>query len=430
MDQYHDKIWGLLFIANLCVYGLILYNTFSQRNLNIFQVFNQIELQFHFDVSKILISAVAINTLNLLFALKFPKFYINSSLYIQFLASLVAIAGGLYAAVSDGNLWAFLGVFLILILNIFIFTSRRSYVNFSSILLKNSASVLAKYPSLFAVEFFESVIIGIVILLNTLFFYIAYSEDKETSLFSPLIYFLFSTYWIINTVYYICSMTTAGVVGYELFLEKKNMPRFPVLSSFMRACTKQFGSAALAGLILAVIETLSVLVESLNPKNKRKKNKKNKDDKDDSQLGYIIQYILYYICSIILDILRKTFSYLSSQALILCQIYGISFKNASQQWASQSFNQICDNINAHSIIKTAFVIHFSIINIVSCLIFLFFGFSGFYFVSTFIFSYIIFYFLYSSFTTISNTFILSYAKSDVSFRTNFRDLYDAFFGIN
>ena len=118
MDQYHDKIWGLLFIANLCVYGLILYNTFSQRNLNIFQVFNQIELQFHFDVSKILISAVAINILNLLFALKFPKFYINSSLYIQFLASLVAIAGGIYAAVSDVYLWAFLGVFLILILNI------------------------------------------------------------------------------------------------------------------------------------------------------------------------------------------------------------------------------------------------------------------------------------------------------------------------
>lgn len=103
-------------------------------------------------------------------------------------------------------------------------------------------------------------------------------------------------------------MITAGVVGFRFFLgNSKNIPKNPVLASFKRAITKNFGTACYAGLVLSIIETFKSFVDLLqyfidnSPKEENNQDEiSDKNSKKEVNVLIIYLRTLYYILKPIL----------------------------------------------------------------------------------------------------------------------------------
>lgn len=135
--------------------------------------------------------------------------------------------------------------------------------------------------------------------------------------FNPFFY-LFSVFmylWVSVFLSYALFVSICGVAGTVYFLEGTEcMPQNPVWDSFVRAIGHSGGSSACASFIVAVIEFLKFIVQSLN--------------KNDNVLVAIISLIA--LC--LLSILECIFKFISHYGLIYCSLFGVPFFEGSRRF--------------------------------------------------------------------------------------------------
>ena len=232
----------------------------------------------------------------------------------------------------------------------------KKRINAVTTLFSESGKILTRHSSLLFLQGFQSIflltIIGFFILP------IIYIEWKNLST-KMLIYYIFTLYWVYETFYYVLYMTTAGVVANDIFFKGTSQEnKYPVLSSFKRAMTYTFGTAAFAGVILAVIKVLHFLVESLNPKNRKKRN----SDDDKNQNLEILLDILYCCLKSLLNIIESNYRYMTRNALIYCAVFGLPYQQACRRWINKGFQVRIDQYYKETMINyTIIVIQFFII---------------------------------------------------------------------
>lgn len=389
-SKYHGMTWSILFLVNLAITFFVFYyvidqtvgfnlslKMFSSNNGNyetVKESYPEFDNQEFYGSIKYVkrsikfatVATVISNLIHLFYAILFPKIYIKFHLVLSMVFSVIpAILLFMPQASSfrqgDNSLWGIIITLGFAGLGIWSFFYLQKYVDTSAQLMKASATLLKKHPSLLLIEMIQSFIL---LIINILYFVslTAIRTCSSTVQFNPMIYVygVFTYYWIIMTIYYTCYMTTAGVIGYEFYLrDTDSMPKNIVFYSFKRSITTNFGSAVFAGFILAIIQTLKFLVEFLNPKNRKnkKKKKENSDDddndKDDSQMAKILLYVLYYALNCILSLLESYFSFMSRQALVYCAVFGCSYKEGCDRYHNNNFSAKISKLQHESIISGA-----------------------------------------------------------------------------
>ncbi|XP_064615928.1 choline transporter-like protein 2 isoform X2 [Liolophura sinensis] len=102
---------------------------------------------------------------------------------------------------------------------------------------------------------------------------IKYGGDEYT--FYLQIYNLFMLFWLVNFFIALGQMTLAGAFAsyYWAFTKPKDIPTFPLLSSFGRCIRYHLGTLAFGALIIAIVQLIRVFLEYLDAKLKAAENK-------------------------------------------------------------------------------------------------------------------------------------------------------------
>jgi hypothetical protein len=157
------------------------------------------------------------------------------------------------------------------------------------------------------------------------------------ALWSPWLYFyfLFSYFWVTLTIQYVVYMAVSGVFATWYFLnETEYYPESPVAASFKRACTTSFGSAALGGFLLAVVQTLEALVQS-------------SASSTDSVAMLVVR-----CCALCLLAIVKCFVQLVTRyALIYCATFGVPFVEGCRRYLELMCTRYAELLLGHLIIN-------------------------------------------------------------------------------
>ena len=187
---------------------------------------------------------------------------------------------------------------------------------FSAAIFKQSIVLVLRY---FQIMFFWFLMVIVSSLFNLAFSFIVYliqANDWSNYLY---IYVVFSFAWIAQTISYLSFMVASGLAASWYFLDRTlYFPRYPILSSAKRAFTTSFGSAALAGLIMAVIHVLEVIVRAPPSTNNQ-------------VLNAVIQ-ILKCIAQCILSVMKGCFARINQFSLCYVSIYGVPFGEGVRRW--------------------------------------------------------------------------------------------------
>jgi hypothetical protein len=298
----------------------------------------------------------------------------------------------------------------------------RKYIPLSAAVFKITTRIICRFPSIILLVLLQIVVEAI---LTTAFGLWIYFIDYIN--WSPwlYIYVVLSYFWITLAFGYVVYMTCAGLGASYYFLNGTPYePRFPVLSSFKRACTTSFGSASFAAFILAVIETLKFLVKM------RTKNNENA----------AIQ-ILRCLAMCILACLEMCVRWITRYALIYCATFGVPFKEGCRRWAELSCKRFVDVLISGNVINQSLVFNFLLFTIGGALL----GFGignavigdevygpdkedvarGLLAVSCCMFTLAIFAVLEKPLISISDTLLVCYAERPEQLRTTASELYDA-----
>jgi hypothetical protein len=155
------------------------------------------------------------------------------------------------------------------------------------------------------------------------------------------VYLCFSFLWISVTLGYTVYLTLAGIGASWYFLnDTEHMPRSPIFPSLKRALTTSFGSAAFAGLIMAVIELLKIFIH-------------RRPDRNENACIAIMRCLA--MC--ILHCIEACFSYVARYALIYCAAFGVPFKEGCRRWVELSCKRFADLVVSGSIIKSVLVLN-------------------------------------------------------------------------
>ncbi|ESP04362.1 hypothetical protein LOTGIDRAFT_136300, partial [Lottia gigantea] len=134
------------------------------------------------------------------------------------------------------------------------------------------------------------------------------------------IYNLFMLFWLVNFVVALGQMTLAGAFAsyYWAFNKPKDIPAFPILSSFWRSIRYHLGTLAFGSLLIAIVQLIRVFLEYLDHKLKGSENPVAK---------FLMKCLkCFFWC------LEKFLKFLNKNAYIMCAVYGknfcISAKNA------------------------------------------------------------------------------------------------------
>jgi hypothetical protein len=204
----------------------------------------------------------------------------------------------------------------------FLYCLTCKYFKFSAAVLKTSCKIIRRHPSMLLLVMLDSVLeIGISV-IYTLCFY-----GVVAALWSPwlYLYFLFSYFWVTLTIKYVVYMAVSGVFSTWYFLDDTEYyPSSPVSASFKRACTTSFGSAALAGFLLAVVHTLETIVKMTK------------------QREHIIFKIIRCCAKCVLMIVRCFIEFVTRYALIYCAAFGVPFVEGCRRFVELMCTRYAD----------------------------------------------------------------------------------------
>ncbi|KAJ1677546.1 putative choline transporter, neither null mutation nor overexpression affects choline transport, partial [Spiromyces aspiralis] len=206
------------------------------------------------------------------------EFIINMS-YTLVVAAM--LAGAIYYLVA--RVW-FAGALLLaggLLTGYLWFKYWRHYVKFTSAILKAVCRVFWKFTSTLWASFVFLVvacgfsILWALVLAGSLKYFscetdtssqgVKHKVCKEgASKVLSLIYLVFAYYWIVQVLSGVLYTTICGVFGTHFFFPDGQYPyKNPLLSSLRRATTYSFGSVCFGSLILAIIQTIRLMIKNM-----------------------------------------------------------------------------------------------------------------------------------------------------------------------
>ncbi|KAG9322389.1 hypothetical protein KVV02_005272 [Mortierella alpina] len=287
---------------------------------------------------------LALSSILLSFALSFGYFVLiqtKTAFLVKFtflFSVFVTVAMGVFLIMSGSLFWGGLNM-LVGILVLFMYKYWAAKMPFAVELLKTVTSVTRKYPATLAVA------------LSGLFVQIAWSafwifslavnysvfqrisncrvEDDQdgkgkivcdnNKLYMVMIYLNFVMFWNSEVVKNVVHVTISGVFGAYYFFEgsASGVPSSPTLSSAKRALTTSFGSICFGSLLIALLQTLRYILNSL------------RSDSDDGLSAFLAM-----CASCILSCLEGLFEIFNKFAFTQVAIYGKPFiQAASDTWA-------------------------------------------------------------------------------------------------
>ena len=275
-----------------------------------------------------LLIGVVLTILHSLYCTLVPMFYIKFGFWMLIIISFLCCIPGLLF----GSFLILIFPLLTAIIALITYCCVKKYIPFSAAVMKQSCFILWKNPSVFFLLFVEIVFeIGISLLF---IFSALYYIISEWSYFG-YIYYLFGYYWIMETINYIVYMTIAGVASQFYFLsDTEYYPRHPVWASFKRAATSSFGSAALAGFLMAVVNVCQSIANEA------------------SREGGLIA-VLACIARCILCIIECFLNIITKYALIYCATFGVPFKEGCRRWLELESKLFVGTLVNSCIISTA-----------------------------------------------------------------------------
>jgi len=210
----------------------------------------------------------------------------------------------------------YIPIFLFLVALVLFFCCRK-YFPLTIAIMKMSVRILWDNPSLIVVELIQT---GIT-LVSSIFFAISFVliVINEWS-YLVYLYYVFSYFWVTITFGYVIYMTSAGVASTWYFLTNSAYyPESPVWASFKRAFTTSFGSASVAGFLLAAVKTLQYIVEQARKETKN-----------------LLCAVLACIALCLLAILKTFVEFMNRYALIYCATFGVPFFEGCRRWLELS----------------------------------------------------------------------------------------------
>lgn len=325
--QWNDLFWNIFFwvnfvatIALAAFIGYSVYKNVNDKSRNSAEDKEEMTKQtFMRDFGIGVGVGVALNIIHFVYASYAPLIYIKLGLWI---GVILAVILALIPYFAFKVYYFFIYPAFFLIISIVVFCMMYRYIPFSAAVLQKTCWIIRHYPSIIMIcifQFFLNIIICSI--FSVLVVGIAYLKWS----YAIYVYVLFSFYWTITTLGYVIYMTGAGLASSWYFLyDTPYFPRHPTWESFKRAMTTSFGSASLAGFLLAVVETLKAIIEQRT---------------DDS-----VTAIFQCIALCILSCLECLIKWLNRYALIYCATFGVPYVEACRRWAELSCKKFADVI--------------------------------------------------------------------------------------
>lgn len=357
---------------------------------------------------------VVINILHFVYAIFGAKIYIHLGLWLPFIICLIICVLIAYFI----KLWAILVVpALVGLITVICYCCLRKYIPFSAAVFRKTMKLILKYPSLIFFTFLQMVVS---IILNIIFSIMIYCTSYLGYTAFLYIWAVFSFFWTNLTYYYVTYMTGAGLAASYYFLnDTEYFPKNPVLQSYKRAMTTSFGSASVAGFLLAVIKTLRWLVDSISTNN-------------------IIIFFIILIIQCILCILEWVFSFLNHYGLIYCATFGVKYSEGCRRWLELSSKRFANVICSGCIINISVTYNWFVFSISSGILGALIGyyvigskynsddqysFMVFCAIFTCLFACFIFNVLGAPIEVISDTLLVCFAEHPERMKTTANDLY-------
>lgn len=275
------------------------------------------------------LAAVILNFLHGLFLTVAPGGYIKFGFVVGIIFLVIcALIPALF------GLW-FLFVFpaIFAVLTLIVYCCIKDRIPLSAAVLKYSMKILWKNPSLFFVIILEAIIDAV---CGLMFVLLAISVVIAQWSYLVYIYFLLSYFWVTLTFGYVVYMTVAGVGATWYFLnDTEYYPKHPVWESFKRAATTSFGSASIAGFLMAVVKTLRAIVSTSSGNNQ----------------GPLA--ILACIALCLLSILECIVQWINRYALIYCAVFGVPFGEGCRRFAELEVKKFAGVLINSCIVDTA-----------------------------------------------------------------------------
>ena len=339
-----DMIWAILFWINFIItlgltIGVILADTpnndndpqpspqpYQQTNNGTrntlsddFYDENITENGVYRDIGISLAAGLVINIVHFCYASFAPYAYVRFGLFI---GVVISIALSLISCFTVGSfLFLFYPVFFVFIA-LLMYCVMKEYIPVSAAVLKQTCKLIRSYPSIIFLCLFQGILDVAVNLMYGILIFMIYQKEWSYILY---IYVVLSYYWVIMTFGYVTYMTGAGLGASWYFLNNTvYFPRSPVWQSFKRAMTTSFGSASLAGFLIAIIEVFKYLARSAM-------------DSDNTCVS-----ILGCIAMCFISCLEVFTRWMNHYALIYCAVFGVPFKEGCRRWAELSCKKFVD----------------------------------------------------------------------------------------
>ena len=322
----NDVLWAILFILNLAATVVLLALAWTRMTnvekppTTVLSTFDRMILWYAVGIG--LAISFALNIIHYLMVTCAPLCYIKAGFL---LGTIVSIACSIWAMISYSYMFVVFPIISI-IFTLIMYCICRQYFKLSAAVINQAAKLVCKYPSIIVFCFMHTIFSCAVTFLYALSFYAIEYIGWSRWIY---LYLLFSYFWVSITMGYVVYVTIAGLAADWYFLnDTQYFPRFPLLSSFKRAVTTSFGSCCIAGLLLAIIQTLKAIARAPVSSN-------------GGCVGAIIA-ILKCIALCILACLECFIKWLNRYALIYVAIYGVPYTEGCRRWAELSCNRFVE----------------------------------------------------------------------------------------
>ncbi|KAF9914507.1 putative choline transporter, neither null mutation nor overexpression affects choline transport [Lobosporangium transversale] len=343
-NAHYNDVWATgLFLLNIAAFtGLNIYSFKSYAN-NLANPFVVLEdgsrvatNAFTIDHS---LSVLALTSVAVTFGLAFGYFILIQRktaflVKFSFLCSVLFTIGlGVLQIMSGSLFWGALSVAAGVVI-LFFYKLWAERMPFTVLLLQTVTSVTRKYPGTLAVAFsglFTQIAWTTFWVFSLVINYSVFqrisncrADDSgnksrvvcdNNQLYMVMIYLNFVMFWNTEVIKNVVHVTISGVFGVYYFFEGSaaGAPESPTLASSKRALTTSFGSICFGSLLIALLQTLRYILNSL------------KSDSDDGFMQFLAM-----CADCILSCLEGLFEIFNKFAFTQVAIYGKPFVTAAK----------------------------------------------------------------------------------------------------
>ncbi|RHZ44985.1 hypothetical protein Glove_701g14 [Diversispora epigaea] len=332
--KYQDLWAAILFLIHFA--GFVVLSYIGIKELVTNNEINNSNTNINLDSKTILLLVASgvlgffLSLIYMIFAQRFPKPLIKITLYLSILTYFIVAV--VYAYYKQYVLAILFGIFGILYL-ICAFT-WRDRIPFAAIMLETVISIAKRYYGTIVMGFVGLILqVGwsvwwAVSIIGAYQYFYAKAECQTTTqngqstttcnnitpVYIVLVFMVFSFYWTSQVIKTLVHVTDSGVYATYYFLEGtiQGVGSTPTISSLKRACTTSFGSICFGSLIIALINTVRVILRTLA-------------ENEEGVLGFIAAC---FAC--LLACIEPLVEYFNRYAYVEVAIYGKSYCRAAK----------------------------------------------------------------------------------------------------